>query len=120
MAVDILPNLVFGAGTAEVSAPAVIAPGLNDKKLTRHQLKEASQKLADSVLSQDKANEDAIGINGQPVVALALPNGLGFVCTFLGLVSHGAVAAPLNPAYTVPEYEVGQLVWKYLDRWLKC
>lgn len=110
MAVDTLPNLVFEAGDAEVSAPVVITPGLNDINLTRHQLKEASQKLADSVLSQCKTDEDAIGINGQPVVALALPNGLGFVCTFLGLVSRGAVAAPLNPAYTVPEYEVGQPV----------
>ena len=76
--------------------------------LTRHNLQQISEQLADLILAKGKANEKGIGLNGQLVVALALPNGIGFVCSFLGLVSRGVVTAPLNPAYTVPEYEVGQ------------
>lgn len=106
MTVQILPNLVFDTEIAEASTPVVLVPGRNNITLTRHHLQQASQQLADSILSKGQTNGSGVGINGQPVVALALPNGIGFVCTFLGLVSHGAVAAPLNPAYTVPEYEV--------------
>ncbi|KAL1862929.1 NRPS protein [Diaporthe australafricana] len=105
MSLDTLPSLVFSTENSETSAPAVLAPGLNDITLTRHHLQQASQQLADLILSKSKVNESGVNINGQPVVALALPNGVGFVCTFLGLVSRGAIAAPLNPAYTVPEYE---------------
>ncbi|KAH8755803.1 putative peroxisomal-coenzyme A synthetase, partial [Diaporthe sp. PMI_573] len=105
MTIHTLSNLIFGTENPEVSAPALFAPGLNDITLTRHQLEQASQKLADLILSKSKAHENGPSINGQPVVALSLPNGVSFVCTFLGLVSRGAVAAPLNPAYTVPEYE---------------
>lgn len=108
MATQTLPNLVFGTESAEASAPAVVAPAPNEITLTRQHLQQASQQLADLILSKGKANGNRIGINGQAVVALALPNGIGFVCTFLGLVSRGAIAAPLNPAYTVPEYEVRQ------------
>lgn len=110
MAIDTLHDLVFGTENAEASAPAVLAPARNDITLTRRHLQEASQQLADLILSNSKTNDSGFGINGQPVVALALPNSIGFVCTFLGLLSRGAVAAPLNPAYTVPEYEVGQSV----------
>lgn len=108
MATQTLPNLIFGTEDAEASAPVVFAPAPNNITLTRQHLQQASHQLADLILSKTKANGSGVGINGQPVVALALPNGLGFVCTFLGLVSRGAIAAPLNPAYTVPEYEVGQ------------
>lgn len=106
MAVQTLPNLVFDTKISEASAPAVLVPGRNNTTLTRHHLQQTSQQLADPILSKSKINGSGVDISGQPVVALALPNGIGFVCTFLGLVSRGAVAAPLNPAYTVPEYEV--------------
>lgn len=106
MGVQTLSNLVFDTKTSEASAPAVLVPGRNNITLTRHYLQQASQQLADSILSKSKIDGSGVGISGQPVVALALPNGIGFVCTFLGLVSRGAVAAPLNPAYTVHEYEV--------------
>lgn len=106
MAVQTLPHLVFHTENTEPSTPVVLVPGQNNVTLTRHHLQQASQQLADSILSKAQSNDSGIGINGQPVVALALPNGIGFVCTFLGLASHGAVAAPLNPSYTVPEYEV--------------
>lgn len=106
MTVQTLPNLVFDTEIAEASTPVVLVPGRNNITLTRHHLQQASRQLADSTLSKAQSNGSGIGMNGQPVVALALPNGIGFVCTFLGLVSHGAIAVPLNPAYTVPEYEV--------------
>lgn len=117
MAIDTLTNLIFGTENAEASAPVVFAPAPNDITLTRQHLQQASQQLADSILSEVKANGTGVSINGQPVVALALPNGLSFVCTFLGLASRGAIAAPLNPAYTVPEYEVEQTSWTDLDTW---
>lgn len=107
MATHTLPNLVFGTKNAEESAPAVLTPGLNSIELTRHHLQQASQQLAESIISKCRASESGVRMNKQPVVALALPNWVGFVCTFLGLVGRGAIAAPLNPAYTVPEYEVG-------------
>ncbi|KAG8161218.1 hypothetical protein KVR01_009482 [Diaporthe batatas] len=105
MAAQTLPGLIFETENANESAPAVLTPHVNDISLTRPQLKQASQRLADLILAKGKAGDNGSGIDGQPVVALALPNGIGFVCTFLGLVSRGVVAAPLNPAYTVPEFE---------------
>lgn len=117
MATQTLPNLIFGTENAEASAPAVFAPAPNEITLTRQHLQQASQQVAELILSKGKANSSRVGVNGQPVVALALSNGLSFVCTFLGLVSRGAVAAPLNPAYTVPEYEVSQPSWTDLDTW---
>lgn len=109
MAVHTIPNLVFGTENAEASAAALLAPAQNNITLTRQHLQQVSQQLADLILVKSRVHGGDLGINGQPVVAMALPNGLGFVCTFLGVVSRGAVAAPLNPAYTIPEYEVGQL-----------
>lgn len=106
MAVQTLPDLVFNTENTEPSTSVVLMPGRNNTTLTRHHLQQASQQLADSILSKGHTNGSGVRIDGQPVVALALSNGVGFVCTFLGLVSLGAVAAPLNPAYTVPEYEV--------------
>lgn len=117
MTIHTLPDLIFGTENVEASAPAVFAPGLSDIALTRNQLQETSQHLADLILSEGKANDGGVSINGQPVVALALPNGIEFVWTFLGLVSRGAVAAPLNPTYTVPEYEVGRTDWTYINMW---
>lgn len=115
MAIQNLPDLIFRAENPQASAPVLFAPGVSDITLTRNQLQQASQQLADLILSKSKANDSGVSINGQPVVALALPNGIGFVCTFLGLVSRGAVAAPLNPAYTVPEYEVGRTEWTDIE-----
>lgn len=117
MAIQTLPDLIFRTNDAEASVPVVFAPGVSDITLTRNQLQQASQWLADLILSKSKTNNSGISINEQPVVALALPNGIGFVCTFLGLVSRGAVAAPLNPAYTVPEYEVEWTEWTDMDIW---
>lgn len=116
---DTLPNLIFGTENAgaSASASAVITPASDEITLTRQHLHQASQQVADLILSKGKVNGSGVNINGQPVVALALPNGLSFVCTFLGLVGRGAIAAPLNPAYTVPEYEVSQPSWTDSNIW---
>lgn len=103
-----IPELVFG--TDPHDTPAVISSTVS-VSLSQDKLKEASLAAASTILSLYK--HDFIGIDGQPVVSLALPNGLGFVLAFLGVVSRGAVVAPLNPAYTIPEYEVRALNFLY-------
>ena len=42
-------------------------------------------------------------VSGRPV-SIVLSNGLGFVVSFLAVTMAGAVAAPLNPAYTADEF----------------
>ncbi|ROW01918.1 hypothetical protein VMCG_05513 [Cytospora schulzeri] len=96
-----LPKLIFEAGNN--GAPAVVSPALSNRTLSRTELKQVSLETADGI--QAYRNRDALGIDGQLVVAMALPNGLPFVLAFLGVTARGAIAAPLNPAYTVPEYE---------------
>ncbi|MGB8265357.1 MAG: acyl--CoA ligase [Candidatus Velthaea sp.] len=46
----------------------------------------------------------ALGIARGATVALVMPNGVGVVVAFLGIARAGAVAAPLNPAYTHDEF----------------
>lgn len=65
MAIQTLPNLVFGTQSAEASAPAVVAPAPNEITLTRQHLQQASQRLADLILSKGKVNGSGFGINGQ-------------------------------------------------------
>lgn len=97
-----LNQLVFEAGNKD--AAAVVSPALGNSTLSRTQLKQISLEAAHGIQAHRK--HDAIGIEGQSVVAMALPNGLPFVLAFLGVTARGAIAAPLNPAYTVPEFEV--------------
>ncbi|KUI70611.1 Putative peroxisomal-coenzyme A synthetase [Cytospora mali] len=96
-----LPQLVFETGNK--GAAAVVSPALGNVTLSRTELKRVSLEAADAI--QALRNRDALGIEGQHVVAMALPNGLPFVLAFLGVTARGVIAAPLNPAYTVPEYE---------------
>ena len=46
----------------------------------------------------------AAGVKRGRAVSIVLPNGLDFIVTFLAVARAGAVAAPLNPAYTVDEF----------------
>jgi oxalate---CoA ligase len=46
----------------------------------------------------------AAGVAQGGRVAIVLPNGLEIVEVLLGVTAAGAAAAPLNPAYTEPEY----------------
>ena len=47
----------------------------------------------------------AAGASPGTTVSIILPNGLDFVVVFLAVARCGAVAAPLNPAYTVDEFK---------------
>ena len=47
----------------------------------------------------------ASGVQKGRAVSVVLPNGLDFIVTFLAVTRAGAVAAPLNPAYTVDEFK---------------
>lgn len=44
------------------------------------------------------------GIRTADPVSIVLPNGLEFLTTFLAVTWAGAIAAPLNPVYTVEEF----------------
>ena len=46
----------------------------------------------------------ASGVQRRRAVSIVLPNGLDFIVTFLAVARSGAVAAPLNPGYTVDEF----------------
>jgi acyl-CoA synthetase (AMP-forming)/AMP-acid ligase II len=45
------------------------------------------------------------GVQPQKAVSIVLPNGLEFMSVFLATARTGAVAAPLNPQYTVDEFK---------------
>lgn len=109
-----VPNLVFEAEPHD--AVVVVSPAAGNATLTRHELKHASLEVADGIRACLKTT--SAGIDGQPVVAMALPNGLGFVLAFLGVVARGVVAAPLNPAYTVPEFEVSGYDEARIDKFI--
>ena len=47
----------------------------------------------------------AAGISRGTTVSIILPNGLEFIVAFLAVARCGAVAAPLNSAYTVDEFK---------------
>ena len=54
----------------------------------------------------ERAAELLAGAGVQPgrAVSIALPNGLDFLIAFLAVARAGAIAAPLNPAYTADEF----------------
>ncbi len=45
------------------------------------------------------------GVQPGRAVSIALPNGLEFMVVFLAVARAGAIAAPLNPAYTADEFK---------------
>ncbi|KAG0460559.1 hypothetical protein HPP92_020474 [Vanilla planifolia] len=47
----------------------------------------------------------AVGIGPGDVIALVFPNSIEFVIAFLAVIRVRATAAPLNPAYTMEEFE---------------
>ena len=46
----------------------------------------------------------AAGVKRGKAVSIVLPNGLDFLVTFMAVARAGAIAAPLNSAYTVDEF----------------
>ncbi len=59
--------------------------------------------LADETLRLTELIAGA-GVKSGNVVSIVLPNGPDFIVTFLAVTQAGAVAAPLNPAYTFEEF----------------
>ena len=47
----------------------------------------------------------AAGVQPAKAVSIALPNGLDFLVAFMAVARAGAIAAPLNPAYTADEFK---------------
>ena len=45
------------------------------------------------------------GVKPAKAISIALPNGLDFLVAFMAVARAGAIAAPLNPAYTADEFE---------------
>ena len=80
----------------EPDKPALVVPD-SGQVLTYAQtaarVEELAQRLAD------------LGVRRGERVALALPNGPDVVLLLLAVAILGAAAAPLNPAYTQPEFE---------------
>ncbi len=80
---------------AESSRPALVTP--DDGTTVSHaQLRAAAADLA--------AELAAAGVDRGDRVAVVLPNGPELVAALFALAALGAAMAPLNPAYTEPEY----------------
>ncbi len=62
---------------------------------------------ADFAAEIERVAELLAGAGVQPAkaVSIALPNGLDFLVAFMAVARAGAIAAPLNPAYTADEFE---------------
>jgi acyl-CoA synthetase (AMP-forming)/AMP-acid ligase II len=75
--------------------PALVCPD-DGERVTHAQLRERVADIA--------ARLRAAGVERGGSVAIVLPNGPEIVEVLLGVAAAGAAAAPLNPAYTEPEY----------------
>jgi oxalate---CoA ligase len=80
----------------EPSRPALVVPD-NGQVLTYGQTAARVEALAQRLTG--------LGVRRGERVALALPNGPDLVLLLLAVTVIGAAAAPLNPAYTQPEFE---------------
>ena len=83
-------------GSAE-KFPSKTASIFYGKKLTYKELKELSDRFANSLKK--------LGIGKGDKVALLLPNFPGYVISYFGILKSGAVVVPLNPLYTESELE---------------
>ncbi len=77
--------------------PEHIASIFYGKKLTYRELKDLSDRFAESL--------QEMGIGKGDKVALLLPNFPGYVIAYYGILKTGAVVVPLNPLYTAHELE---------------
>ena len=78
------------------ASPALIVPDTAEVftyAQVASQVEELAERLAD------------LGVRTGDRVALSLPNGPDVVLLLLAITALGAAAAPLNPAYTEPEYQ---------------
>ena len=77
------------------SSSAVIIP--DGPTVTYDGLRAEVEKVAEQLA--------AAGVERGRAVSIVLPNGLEFLVTFLAVARAGAIAAPLNSAYTVDEFK---------------
>ena len=77
---------------------AIIVPG------KPHALQVSYQQLSAEVSSFQKKLAK-LGISPQAAVSVALPNSFEFIVAFLATSWQRAIAAPLNPAYKLEEFE---------------
>lgn len=82
--------------SADQTAPAVVVPQ-GGPKLTYGEFNQEVERVAGLLA--------ASGVEKGRAVSIVLPNGLEFMTLFMAVVRVGAIAAPLNSAYTADEFK---------------
>ena len=90
-----MPTLSHILRPAHTSDTAAVEPGIG--AWTYAQFNDEVDRLAGLLAGA--------GLNPGDVASIVLPNGLAFLATFMAVTRAGAVAAPLNPAYTTQEFQ---------------
>ena len=90
-----LPEPLLELIRPDGARPALVCPD-DGERVTHTELRERAIAIA--------ARLRAAGVERGGSVAIVLPNGPEIVEMLLGVAAAGAAAAPLNPAYTEPEY----------------
>lgn len=85
---DLLPS-------ADQSAPAIVVPQ-GGPKLSYGEFNQEVDRVAGLLA--------AAGVERGRAVSIVVPNGLDFMTLFMAVARTGAIAAPLNSAYTVDEF----------------
>lgn len=85
-------NFATRVDLAARNAPTALAVDDRTHSATFEQLAGRSDRIADALVDR--------GVEAGEHVALDLPNGVAFVCTYLGVLKRGAVAVPINTRFT--------------------
>ncbi len=93
MPVETLADLI---PSADQSAPAVVIPQ-GGPKLSYGEFNSEVERVSGLLA--------AAGVEQGRAVSIVLPNGLDFMTLFMAVARTGAIAAPLNSAYTVDEFK---------------
>ena len=92
MTISTLGNVLRPASSGDVAVDIPGGPTLDYARLD-DEVERVAGRLA------------AAGVSRGTTVSIILPNGLEFIVAFLAVARCGAVAAPLNSAYTVDEFK---------------
>jgi len=90
-----LPEPLLELIRPDGARPALVCPD-DGERVTHSELRQRAAAIAGRLR--------AAGVERGGRVAIVLPNGPEIVEMLLGVAAAGAAAAPLNPAYTEPEY----------------
>lgn len=88
-------NFANYADIAARNAPGAAAVGDRTRVLTFEQLSTHSARVADAL--------ERRGVETDDRVALDVPNGVAFVCAYLGVMKRGAVPVPINTRFTAQQ-----------------